>query len=56
MDPLRRLLQKDCPKCLDLFYVDEMGIEHQLFDICETHLKMGIEENNRDTKIDRIGE
>lgn len=48
MDPYRKFKQKDCPACLDLSWLDEDGNEHIVFDICITHLKMGVEENVRD--------
>ena len=27
--------------CLDISYIDADGHEHQMFDICDTHLQLG---------------
>jgi len=45
IDPiLRRFKQKDCPMCLDISYTDSDGYIRYMFDICTTHLAMGLEE------------
>jgi hypothetical protein len=47
-NPYRKFKQRDCPACLDLSWVDDEGEEHIVFNICDTHLQMGEEENERD--------
>lgn len=49
-DRYRKFKQKDCPACLDLCWKDEQEVEHIAFNICQTHLQMGREENERDFK------
>lgn len=49
---IRRFHQKDCPLCLDLCYTDSDGLEHIMFDVCQVHLKMGVEELEREQALE----
>jgi hypothetical protein len=51
IDPiLRKYAQKDCPMCLDISYTDAEGVVRYLFDVCTTHLAMGLEEQFKKEK------